>query len=258
MSVAAPPSVSPSNQPSSDGTRAVSWDTFVSIYLPAMVLALGVGMALPAIPVLAKSFDVSFGAASWIITAHLVGGLAGSLPTGWLIDRVGLKPVMIAGPLLTAAMAILVLVAQSFPQLLVLRFVEGWAAQMWLLGRLAAISHGAGADQRGRQVAGCTPWTASAAPGAAGRGNHRHGVGPDQPVRDLLGPRAAGGHPQPAPQGRHPGEIADGCRGDDGRSSRDSRNRSAPHRVFWRVFLRGHRSGADHRQHPLPVRGLCL
>jgi MFS family permease len=117
-----------------------------------MLLALGVGIALPAIPVLAKSFDVGFGLASFVITAFLIGGTLGTVPTGWMIDRFGRRPIMIVGPLLTAAVALLVARAESLPELLILRFVDGWAAQMWLLGRLAAISHRAGAGQRGRQV----------------------------------------------------------------------------------------------------------
>jgi MFS family permease len=139
------------NAPPSE-PKAVSWDALLSTYLPAFVLALGTGIALPAIPALAKSFDVSVGLASGVITAYLLGNLAGTLPSGWLIDRFGRRPVIIAGPLLTAAMALLVVFASSFSELLVLRFFGGWAAQMWLMGRLAAISHGAAAGQRGRQV----------------------------------------------------------------------------------------------------------
>ncbi|HZT07327.1 MAG TPA: MFS transporter [Chloroflexota bacterium] len=141
----------PSARPPSEA-RALSWSSFATIYLPAMLLALGTGIALPAIPVLARSFDVPFGVASGVVTAFLIGGLAGSLPTGWLVDRVGRRPIMIAGPILTAVMALLTAMAQSFPELLFYRFVDGWAAQMWLLARLAGISHNAGAGQRGRQV----------------------------------------------------------------------------------------------------------
>ncbi|HYY90235.1 MAG TPA: MFS transporter [Chloroflexota bacterium] len=132
--------------------KALSVEAFFSTYLPAMLLALGVGIALPAIPVLAKSFDVGFGLASLVVTAFLVGGVLGTVPTGWLIDRFGRRPIMVAGPLLTAAMALLTALAQSFPELLVYRFVDGWAAQMWLLARLAGISHRSSAGQRGRHV----------------------------------------------------------------------------------------------------------
>jgi len=117
-----------------------------------MLLALGTGVALPAIPRIAKSFDVSFGLASFVVTSFLIGGMVGTLPTGWVIDRFGRRPVMIAGPILTAAMALLVMTAQSFPELLIYRFFDGWAAQMWLLARLARISFGAASSQRGRQV----------------------------------------------------------------------------------------------------------
>src|SRR5450759_2238568 len=104
---------------------AISWEAFLSTYLPALVLALGTGIALPAVPTLAKSFEVSFGVASGVVTAFLLGNLAGTIPSGWLIDRFGRRPVIIAGPLLTSAMALLVVFAHSFPELLVLRFFTG-------------------------------------------------------------------------------------------------------------------------------------
>ena len=53
--------------------KATSKNAIYSTYLPAFVLALGTGIAVPAIPTLAKSFGVEFGAASGIITAFLLG-----------------------------------------------------------------------------------------------------------------------------------------------------------------------------------------
>jgi MFS family permease len=132
--------------------KAFSWHALLSTYLPALVLALGVGIALPAIPTLAKSFNVSFGVASWVTIAFLAGNVAGTVPSGWLIDRFGRRRVMLFGPLMTSAMAFLVVTAHTFPQLIVYRFIDGCAAQMWLMGRLAAISQRAAPNQRGRQV----------------------------------------------------------------------------------------------------------
>jgi MFS family permease len=137
---------------SADGEAAFSVEALLSTYLPALVLALGIGIALPAIPTLAKSYDVGFGMASAVITSFLVGQVVGTIPTGWLIDRIGRRKVMIAGPLLTSAMAFLVLTSNSFPQLVFFRFVDGLASQMWLLGRMAVISERGRANQRGRQV----------------------------------------------------------------------------------------------------------
>jgi len=136
----------------SRGGAAVSWDAVLSTYLPALVLAVGNGIAVPAIPTLAKSFGVSFGVASGVVTAFLLGNLAMTIPSGWVIDRFGRRIVMIAGPLLTSAIAFMVAAAHSFPELLVLRFFDGCAAQMWMMGRLAGISYGAAPGQRGRLV----------------------------------------------------------------------------------------------------------
>ena len=146
------PSVATREPEHPQGHAAVSWEALIATYMPALVFALGSGIALPAIPSIAQSFDVGFGMASGVVTSFLIGNVAGTLPTGWLIDRFGRRNIMIAGPLLTAASGFLTVFADSFVQLLVLRFISGWAAQMWLMGRLAAISHGAAASERGRQV----------------------------------------------------------------------------------------------------------
>ena len=135
-----------------DRQVALSWNQFLSTYLPALIYALGAGIALPAVPTLAKSFNVGFGVASGVVTAFLLGNLAGTIPSGWLIDRFGRRSVMIAGPLLTSATALTVWFAHSFPELLILRFLSGCAAQMWVMGRLAGISQNAPASQRGKLV----------------------------------------------------------------------------------------------------------
>jgi MFS family permease len=132
--------------------KAVSWDALLSTYFPAFLLALGTGIVLPVIPALAQSFDVSFGVASGVVTAFLVGNVAATLPSGWLIDRFGRRPVIIAGPLIAALTSLLIVFAETFTQLMLLRFLAGCATQMWLMGRLAAISHGAAAGERGRQI----------------------------------------------------------------------------------------------------------
>ncbi len=131
---------------------AVSWRALFATYLPALILSTGLGIALPAIPTLARSFHVSFGVASGVITLFLIGSLCGTIPAGWMVDRFGRRPVLIAGPLIIAVAAIGIAYTPSFAVLLALRFASGFAQQMWLVARLAAISHGAAANQRGRQI----------------------------------------------------------------------------------------------------------
>ena len=134
--------------------RLINRQSLFSLYLPAMALALGNGIALPAIPVYAKSFDVTFGVASLVLIAYEVGGAVGTVPTGYLIDRIGRRKVLLAGPILAAVTSLLVAQAHSFPELLLWRFVGGWARQMWMLSRLTIIADTGAERQRGRQVMG--------------------------------------------------------------------------------------------------------
>jgi MFS family permease len=134
------------------GQAAVSWDAFLSTYLPALVLAIGTGIALPAIPTLAKTYAVSFGMASGVVTAFVLGNVVGTIPSGWLIDRFGNRVVLISAPLITSITSFAIFFSDSFTELLILRFLTGMAAQMWQMARLAAISYGAPPSQRGRLV----------------------------------------------------------------------------------------------------------
>ena len=134
------------------GQAAVSWDAFLSTYLPALVLAIGTGIALPAIPTLAKTYAVSFGVASGVVTAFVLGNVVGTIPSGWLIDRFGNRVVLISAPLITSVTSFAIFFSDDFTELLILRFITGCSAQMWQMARLAAISYGAAPSQRGRLV----------------------------------------------------------------------------------------------------------
>ena len=132
--------------------RFVSQQNILSLYVPAFTLALGNGVAAPALPVYAKSFDVDFGIAALVIIVYEIGGLASTVPTGFMMDRFGRRRIRLAGPLLVALSSILVATAHSFPELLVYRFIGGWARQMWMLSRLTVISDTGARESRGRQI----------------------------------------------------------------------------------------------------------
>ena len=132
--------------------RSISRETVLSLYLPAAVLALGMGIAAPAIPVYAKSFDISFGTASLVFIVHAFGMLVATFPTGYLVDKLGRKPIIIAGPALTALSAILTAFAGSFEELLVYRFLNGTGTVMWNHARLAIIADTGGNRERGKLI----------------------------------------------------------------------------------------------------------
>lgn len=127
---------------------------FLTLYFPAFVLALGYSIATPAIPIFAKSFDTGFAIASLVIVFHALGGLIAAVPTGFLVDRLGRRPMLFAGPILMAASSGLTAVAGTFPELLVYRFLGGAAMEMWRQARLAMIADVSQSRQRGRQMSG--------------------------------------------------------------------------------------------------------
>jgi MFS family permease len=127
---------------------------FLTLYFPAFILSLGYSIATPAIPVFAKSFDTGFGVASLVIVVHALGALIAAVPTGFLVDHLGRRPMLYAGPVLMAAASVLTALAQSFPELLVYRFLGGGAMEMWRQARLAMIADVSKSRQRGRQMSG--------------------------------------------------------------------------------------------------------
>ena len=87
------------------------------------------GIALPAIPTLAKTYAISFGVASGVVTAFVLGNVVGTIPSGWLIDCFGNRVVLIAAPLLASVTSFAIFFSDFFTELLILRFLTGCAAQ---------------------------------------------------------------------------------------------------------------------------------
>jgi MFS family permease len=84
------------------GEGVLSRELILSLYLPSTMLSLGQSMVAPVIPGFAKSFEVSFGEASWVFVVGNLGALLATAPAGYMMDKIGRKPVLLAGPILTA------------------------------------------------------------------------------------------------------------------------------------------------------------
>jgi len=136
----------------SDG--ALSAFQLLTLYFPGFILALGYSIATPAIPVFAKSFNTGFGVASLVLVIHGLGELVATVPTGFFVDRFGRRPMLFAGPLLTAAASFLIAVSHSFSELLFYRFIEGVGSEVWRQARLAMIADASKINERGRQMSG--------------------------------------------------------------------------------------------------------
>ncbi|HEX9443443.1 MAG TPA: MFS transporter [Candidatus Binatia bacterium] len=126
----------------------------LTLYFPGFVLALGYSIAMPAIPVFAKSFDTGFAVASLVLVMHGLGEMIAAVPTGFLVDRFGRRPMLFAGPILTAVASLLIALSRSFPELLFYRFIEGLGSEVWRQARLAMIADASKTRERGRQMSG--------------------------------------------------------------------------------------------------------
>ncbi len=133
-------------------SRILSRQNILTLYVPTLTLALGQGIAVPALPVYARSFGVSFGVASTVLVAFAIGGLLAGVPTGYLIDRVGRRKVLVAGPIMIALSSFLAAAAQSFPELLAYRFLAGVGQQMWNIARTTMVAETGADRERGRQM----------------------------------------------------------------------------------------------------------
>jgi MFS transporter, DHA1 family, multidrug resistance protein len=116
----------------------------------AFAVALGYGIAAPALPVYARTFGVSAFVASTVISGFALMRLLSAGPSGLLVDRFGERRIMSIGIWVVAGSSLLTALAQDFPQLLVLRGVGGIGSAMFTVSAMALLLRTAGPEQRGR------------------------------------------------------------------------------------------------------------
>jgi len=116
----------------------------------SFTVALGFGIVAPVIPQFAKHFGVSTAAAGGVISAFALMRIAGALPAGRLVDRLGERPVMVVGIAIVAASSVLAGVSGSFYQLIVLRGVGGLGSAMFSIAGQTLLLRSVPADLRGR------------------------------------------------------------------------------------------------------------
>ena len=113
-------------------------------------MALGYGIAAPAIPEFARQFGVSTAAAASVISAFALVRVAGALPAGRLVNRLGERAVMVTGIGVVAASSVLAGLSGSFAQLIVLRGAGGLGSAMYTVGAQTLLLVTVPAGQRGR------------------------------------------------------------------------------------------------------------
>jgi MFS family permease len=111
-------------------------------------------MIIPTIPVLARQFGVSAGGAAQIVTAFALGKFVGTVIAGVLLDRMGTRVALVAGPLMASIAALFVMWAPWFFLILFLALIMGAADSLWATAREVAGIDLAHRNQRGRIISG--------------------------------------------------------------------------------------------------------
>jgi MFS family permease len=114
----------------------------------------GWAMIIPTIPVLARQFGVSAGGAAQIVTAFAIGKFVGTVIAGVLLDRMGTRVALVAGPLVASIAALFVMWAPWFFLILFLALIMGAADSLWAIAREVAGIDLAHRSQRGRVISG--------------------------------------------------------------------------------------------------------
>ena len=116
----------------------------------AFVIALGFGLVAPVLPQFALSFDVGVTASSVIVSAFAFTRLIFAPAGGVLLEKLGERPVYIAGLLIVALSTAACAFAQSYWQLLVFRGLGGIGSTMFTISAMALIIRLAPPEVRGR------------------------------------------------------------------------------------------------------------
>lgn len=115
-----------------------------------VVAALGYGVVSPVLPVYARTFGVSMDAVTFAITLFSVMRLFFAPPSGLLVQRLGERPVYVAGLLIVSVSTGLSAFVQAYWELLILRAIGGIGSTMFFISALGLMIRISPPDARGR------------------------------------------------------------------------------------------------------------
>ncbi|HEU5315245.1 MAG TPA: MFS transporter [Chloroflexota bacterium] len=127
-----------------------TYSLVLPVYVPTVLLSIGTGILVPVLPLYADSFGVGLSLVSFAVAAIGFGTLVGNVPSGVVMERLGRKPVMVAGTVILALSSLLIVLLPNFWALVALRFAGGIASSMWNISRMAYLADVVPIADRGR------------------------------------------------------------------------------------------------------------
>ena len=114
---------------------------------------LGFGGVVPALPLYAKSFGVSASAIGLAVAVYGLARFVVAIPSGQLCDRLGRRPTLAIGGVVSTLGNLWCAEAGSFPEFIIARFLAGAGAGLVLTAGQIVLADITTADRRGRTMA---------------------------------------------------------------------------------------------------------
>lgn len=116
----------------------------------AFFVAIGFGILAPALPIFAKTFDVTALQASAVISVFALMRFIFAPIAGLLVDRLGERIVLTSGLLIVAISSLIAGFSQTYLQLVAFRGIGGIGSSMFTVSALALLLRVVDSSQRGR------------------------------------------------------------------------------------------------------------
>ena len=114
---------------------------------------LGFGAMVPSLPLYAQSFGVPASAIGMAVAAYGLARFATAIPAGQLSDRLGRRPTLAIGGLVSAAGNLWCAWATAYPEFIIARFVAGAGAGLILTTGQVVLADISAPERRGRTIA---------------------------------------------------------------------------------------------------------
>lgn len=125
----------------------------VSLYVPTLLMAFCGALVVPILPLLALSFDVSYGMTGVVLAAPGIGTLICDMPVGTLVRRIGYRWGMVAGAIVMFVAALAVFASTSIVELFIYRLFTGVGLTLWVISRQTYLYESIGQARLGRASA---------------------------------------------------------------------------------------------------------
>ena len=125
----------------------------LSVYLPAVLLALAKGMFLPVLPLWLKSLGIPLWLIGVVLAAEAFGTLLSDLPVGQLLQRLSRRRVMLLGVGVLGGSSLLLILSTTALAIIALRLLAGLGTALWDTSRHAFLAEITSKQNRGRTLA---------------------------------------------------------------------------------------------------------